>query len=33
MVMTDYQIQPNTRLCAVTGKPLEVGDRFFHGFA
>ncbi len=29
MVMTEYQIQPNTRLCAVTGKPLEVGDRFY----
>ena len=27
--MTDYQIQPNTRMCAVTGKPLEVGDRFY----
>lgn len=29
MVTTEYQIQPNTRLCAVTGKPLEVGDRFY----
>jgi hypothetical protein len=27
--MTDYQIQPNTRVCAVTGKPLDVGERFF----
>src|SRR5436305_4474391 len=27
--MTEYQIQPNTRVCAVTGKPLEVGERFF----
>ena len=27
--MTEYQIQPNTRVCAVTGKSLEVGERFF----
>ncbi len=27
--MTDYQIQPNTRLCAVTGQPLQVGEKFY----
>jgi hypothetical protein len=27
--MTEYQIQPNSRLCAVTGKPLQVGERFY----
>jgi hypothetical protein len=27
--MTEYEIQPNTRLCAVTGKPLQVGERFY----
>ena len=27
--MTDYQIQPNTRVCAVTGRQLEVGERFY----
>ncbi len=29
MAMTEYQIQPNTRLCAVSGRPLEVGERFY----
>jgi hypothetical protein len=29
VAMTDYQIQPNTRLCAVTGRPLGVGERFY----
>jgi len=28
-MMTEYQIQPNTRLCAVTGRPLLVGERFY----
>jgi hypothetical protein len=28
MVM-DYQIQPNSRRCAVTGRELQVGERFF----
>ena len=27
--MTDYQIQPNTRRCAVTGRELRPGERFF----
>ena len=27
--MTEYQIQPNTRMCAVTGRPLEIGERFY----
>ena len=27
--MTDYQIQPNTRRCAATGKELEPGARFY----
>ena len=25
----DYQIQPNSRRCAVTGRELQVGERFF----
>src|ERR1051325_4517598 len=25
----DYQIQPNSRRCAVTGKELQVGERYF----
>jgi hypothetical protein len=27
--MTDYQIQPNTRRCAITGRQLQPGERFF----
>ena len=27
--MTDYQIQPNTRRCAVTGRELQPGERYF----
>ena len=27
--MTDYQIQPNTRRCAVTGRGLREGERFY----
>jgi hypothetical protein len=27
--MTDYQIQTNTRRCAVTGRELQPGDRYF----
>jgi hypothetical protein len=27
--MTEYQIQPNTRLCAITGRALQPGERFF----
>jgi hypothetical protein len=27
--MTDYQIQPNTRRCAITGRRLRAGERFF----
>jgi len=27
--MTDYQIQPNTRRCAVTGRELQVDERFY----
>ena len=27
--MIDYQIQPNTRRCAVTGRELRPGDRYF----
>jgi hypothetical protein len=27
--MTEYQIQPNTRLCAVTGRELRPGERYF----
>ncbi len=27
--MTDYQIQPNTRRCAVTGRELQPGEKFF----
>ena len=27
--MTEYQIQPNTRRCAATGRELKPGDRFF----
>ena len=27
--MTDYQIQPNTRRCAATGKELEPGSKFY----
>jgi hypothetical protein len=27
--MTDYEIQPNTRQCSVTGRPLQVGERFY----
>lgn len=25
----DYQIQPNSRRCAVTGRELQVGERFY----
>src|SRR6202035_4512022 len=28
-IMTEYQIQPNTRLCAVTGRELRPGERYF----
>jgi hypothetical protein len=27
--MTEYQIQPNTRRCAVTGRELRPGEKFF----
>jgi hypothetical protein len=27
--MTEYEIQPITRQCSVTGRPLEVGERFY----
>lgn len=27
--MVEYQIQPNTRRCAVTGRELRPGDRYF----
>jgi hypothetical protein len=27
--MTEYQIQPNTRRCAATGRELRPGERFF----
>jgi hypothetical protein len=27
--MTDYQIQPNTRRCAVSGRDLKPGEKFF----
>jgi hypothetical protein len=27
--MTDYQIQPNTRRCAVTGRDLKPGEKFY----
>jgi hypothetical protein len=27
--MTDYQIQPHTRRCAVTGRELRPGERFY----
>jgi hypothetical protein len=27
--MTDYQIQPNTRRCAITGRELQPGERFY----
>jgi hypothetical protein len=27
--MTDYQIQPHTRRCAVTGRELQPGERFY----
>ena len=27
--MTEYQIQPNTRLCSVSGRPLQEGERFY----
>ncbi len=27
--MTDYQIQPNTRRCAVTGRDLRPGEKFY----
>src|SRR5438105_1867909 len=27
--MTDYQIQPNTRRCASTGRELRPGERYF----
>jgi hypothetical protein len=28
-MMTEYQIQPNTRRCAVTGEELRPGERFY----
>src|SRR5690606_17617107 len=28
-VMLDYQIQPNTRRCTVTGRELQAGEKFF----
>src|SRR5262249_21305924 len=28
-VMTEYQIQPNTRRCSLTGRELRPGDRYF----
>ena len=27
--MTDYQIQPNSRRCAISGRELQTGERFF----
>jgi hypothetical protein len=27
--MTDYQIEPNTRRCAATGRELQPGERYF----
>jgi hypothetical protein len=27
--MTEYQIQPNTRRCAITGRELRPGERYF----
>ena len=27
--MTEYQIQPNTRRCAVSGRELKPGERYF----
>jgi hypothetical protein len=27
--MTDYQIQPNTRQCAATGRELRAGEKFY----
>lgn len=27
--MTDYQIQPNTRRCAITGRELKAGERYY----
>jgi hypothetical protein len=27
--VTDYQIQANTRICAETGRPLEVGEKYY----
>src|SRR5262252_582746 len=27
--MTEYQIQPHTRRCAVTGRDLQPGERFY----
>jgi hypothetical protein len=27
--MTDYQIQPNTRRCAITGRELRPGERYY----
>src|SRR5262245_47502505 len=27
--MTDYQIQPNTRRCAVSGRELRAGEKFY----
>ena len=27
--MTEYQIQPNTRRCAATGRELQPGDKFY----
>src|SRR5437773_3262646 len=29
LMMTDYHIQPNTRRCAVTGRELPPGTRFY----
>lgn len=29
MTMTEYQIQPNTRRCAITGRELKPGERCF----
>ena len=28
-IMTEYQIQPNTRRCAITGRELRPGERYF----
>jgi hypothetical protein len=28
-MMTDYQIQPNTRKCAVTGRELQAGEKYY----